>query len=212
MMRSPQVQAVTNQAVWSSRLAEQMMQQAEAHMSQPWNTAQQLQNRAVQALEQAARQAEQAAQQLAGQQKPPPQGMAASASPTQQTGQALRQAQGQMSAAQASLAQGQAQTAQAAMQQAAQALQQGAQQVAAQQQGPPTNSPTGPATAKGSRGQAGLEPSLLDKHLDAKYAGKPWGELPGELRTKILQDVKAQYGEDYARLIQLYFERVADNK
>jgi len=39
-----------------------------------------------------------------------------------------------------------------------------------------------------------------------KYAGKPWGELPGELRTKIVQEMKSQYGDDYARVIKLYFE------
>lgn len=46
----------------------------------------------------------------------------------------------------------------------------------------------------------------------AKYAGKSWGELPGELRTKIVQDMKVKYGEDYARMIKLYFEQLADTK
>jgi hypothetical protein len=41
------------------------------------------------------------------------------------------------------------------------------------------------------------------------YAGKSWGELPGELRTKIVQDMKASYGEDYARTIKFYFEQIA---
>jgi hypothetical protein len=45
-----------------------------------------------------------------------------------------------------------------------------------------------------------------------RHAGKKWGDLPGELRTRILQDVKAQYGDDYARIIRLYFESLADRK
>ena len=43
-------------------------------------------------------------------------------------------------------------------------------------------------------------------------AGKPWGQLPGELRNQILQDMKARYGEDYARIIKLYFEQIAETK
>jgi hypothetical protein len=46
----------------------------------------------------------------------------------------------------------------------------------------------------------------------AQYLGKPWGELPGEVRTKIIQDLKAKYGEDYARVIKLYFEQQAEKK
>jgi hypothetical protein len=45
-----------------------------------------------------------------------------------------------------------------------------------------------------------------------KYKGKSWGELPGEIKTQILQDMKARYGEDYAKYIKLYFEQLADRK
>ena len=45
-----------------------------------------------------------------------------------------------------------------------------------------------------------------------KYAGKNWGDLPGALRTKIVQDLKARYGDDYAQMIKLYFEQIADTK
>ena len=45
-----------------------------------------------------------------------------------------------------------------------------------------------------------------------KYGGKKWGDLPGELRTKIVQDLKARYGDDYANMIKLYFEQIADSK
>jgi hypothetical protein len=45
-----------------------------------------------------------------------------------------------------------------------------------------------------------------------KYAGKPWGELPGELKTKLIQQMKEKYGEDYARIIKLYFEQLASTR
>src|SRR5262249_23426613 len=63
----------------------------------------------------------------------------------------------------------------------------------------------------GAAAQGKPDPSLLPPEM-RKYANKPWGELPGELRTKIIQDMKAEYGEDYARIIKLYFEQIADAK
>ena len=72
-------------------------------------------------------------------------------------------------------------------------------------------SPNGqPATGAGIP-QGAPHAGLLPKELQ-QYAGKPWGELPGELRTKILQDMKSQYGDDYARVIKLYFEQIAERK
>jgi hypothetical protein len=40
--------------------------------------------------------------------------------------------------------------------------------------------------------------------------GRAWGELPGHLRTEILQMSQGRYRDDYARLIQLYFREIAD--
>ena len=72
---------------------------------------------------------------------------------------------------------------------------------------PDQNGQTGQGVREGGR----PDPSLLGS--DAKsYADKRWGELPGELRTRILQDVQVKYGDDYARIIKLYFEQVADTK
>ncbi|CAN5446939.1 hypothetical protein BH11PLA2_BH11PLA2_15520 [soil metagenome] len=45
-----------------------------------------------------------------------------------------------------------------------------------------------------------------------QYAGKMWGDLPGDVKSKIVQDLKAKYGEDYARVIKLYFEQQAEKK
>jgi hypothetical protein len=114
-----------------------------------------------------------------------------------------------MGLAQGKLDQGQPQGAQAAMQQAARSLQQAAQQLGSQPQGQPKEMgrPNDIGAASGGR----LDPNLFGPDAQ-KYAGKSWGELPGELQTKILQDMKAKYGDDYSRQIKLYFEQIADTK
>jgi hypothetical protein len=53
--------------------------------------------------------------------------------------------------------------------------------------------------------------SMFEKDLK-QYAGKSWGELPGELRTRIVQDMRSRYGDDYGRIIKLYFEQIADTR
>lgn len=127
-----------------------------------------------------------------------------------QTGQAVQEAQKQMEQAQQKLTQGQAQGAQVAMQQAAQSLQQAAApQSQPAQPGQPNamSHPSDFGAASGGR----PDPSIFGPDAQ-KYAGKTWGELPGELRTKIVQDMKAKYGDDYGHMIQLYFEQLADTK
>jgi hypothetical protein len=93
------------------------------------------------------------------------------------------------------------------MRQAAESLQEAAQQLTRQ---------TGPAAplASGRAATAGghvPDPSLLPGYLQ-QYAGKSWGELPGEVRSRILQDSRARYGDDYARIIKLYFEQMAETR
>ncbi len=41
--------------------------------------------------------------------------------------------------------------------------------------------------------------------------GKSWGDLPGHLRTEILQLSQGKYRDDYTRLIQLYFKEIASD-
>jgi outer membrane PBP1 activator LpoA protein len=115
-----------------------------------------------------------------------------------------------MQQAQKQLAQGQPHGAQQSMHQAAQQLAQAAQQLAQQQQRGQPMQNTDPGV-RGASGDGAVDPSLLGPD-NQKYAGKRWGELPGELRTKIIQDMKAKYGDDYARVIKLYFEQIADTK
>ena len=81
------------------------------------------------------------------------------------------------------------------------------------QQGKPNGPPKGPSDPKGNDGSGNAAIDLTKYGPDGKkYQGKAWGELPGELRTRIIQDMKAQYGDDYSRIIKLYFEQLADKK
>jgi hypothetical protein len=206
MSRSPQAQQSAQQAANSAQQAQAAMQQARDQGRQGnQGQAQQSAQQAAQALERAGQQAGQsAAQQTAGKAGSP------------QAGQALQQAQGQMGQAQGQLNQGQPRSAQTAMEKAAQALQQAAQQMAqGPASGPSSQPPTQPGrpgeTSPGEFGAApggAPDPNLFPADLK-KYAGRPWGELPGELRTRIVQDLQAKYGEDYARMIKLYFEQIA---
>jgi hypothetical protein len=101
------------------------------------------------------------------------------------------------------------------MQNAAQSLQQAAQslqQANAQNQQQPGQ--PGLPFVSGPRGAAGGGlPDLSKYGIDPKQVeGKSWGELDGKLQTRILQAVRGEYGEDYARRIKLYFEQIADNR
>jgi hypothetical protein len=115
-----------------------------------------------------------------------------------------------MNQAQNQLSQNQPQQAGNSMQQAADALQQAARQMGQQSgQQTPREGETGPAAGP-NPGQLPVTDANVPKALQ-QYAGKKWGELPGELRTRIVQEMKAQYGDDYARVIKLYFEQIAEN-
>ena len=61
---------------------------------------------------------------------------------------------------------------------------------------------------RGRRGDPPLDTRRLASRLQ-KYAGRVWGELPGQLKTEILQGLNGEYSDDYARLIKLYFKEIA---
>jgi hypothetical protein len=183
------------QAAAEGRQAQSAMQQAQQQGHQGDGTGeQQQQQQAAQALEQASQQLAQAGQPANAQGNP--------------QGQAVQQAQKSMQQAQGKLNQGQAKGAQEAMAQAAQALAQAAQQA----------SPDAPPGQQGGRLSAngvapGGAPDMSKFTLDGKqFDGKAWGQLPGELRTKIVQEMRKKYGDDYARMIKLYFEQAADTR
>jgi hypothetical protein len=192
---SPQVQQAARKAGDAAQQAQNAMQQAQNQARQGnQGQAQQSQQQAAQALDRAG-------QELA-------QAPGNNPSSSQQAGKDLQRAQEQMSQAQAQLGKGQTQSAQRSMQQAAKSLQQVAQQMALK---PGTPKRDGQPNAFGAA--PGGKPEEEGPALDAKkYAGKRWGELPGALQTKIIQDLKAKYGDDYSRIIKLYFEEIADTK
>ncbi len=175
-------------------------QSEEAHMAQSAKEA------ALQ-LEMAGKKAEEAAQALqAGMQSKD------DAQARAETGEALQQSEKQVAEANSRLQKEGGQPAtQAAMQQAAKSLQKSAQAAAAQmtQKAQAASKALRPKGNVGAGGSGQSTIGLVPKELEA-YAGKAWGQLPGELQTKLMQDLRARYGEDYAPIIQRYFQRIAE--
>ncbi len=206
---SPHLESALQQAAAISQQAQQAMQQARDEGQRDERLAEkEAQERAAQLLEQASKAAFEGANSQTAGAKEGQSEMSDSA----KAGEAAVKAGQQMAQAQGQLNRGQAAQAQTAMQRAAGALKQAAQHMAAL---PSTSQrQQGMSRHPGGQGrQAGGLPDLSGFGLDnAAHAGKPWGELPSEVRTKIVQDMKARYGEDYARMIKFYFETIADTK
>ena len=129
------------------------------------------------------------------------------------TGTAVRESQQEVANSRKQLGEGPSPQAEQAMQQAAKALQNAAQ--AALQQMEASASSQGSSQSltsdqAGARGGGQLTSRWLSKELE-KYPGKSWGQLPGELRgIALIQDLHARYGDDYAPIIQRYFQQLAD--
>ena len=98
--------------------------------------------------------------------------------------------------------------AEAAMKSAAQKLTQAADQAQRQAARRFPKAARNPTALNLSGGEAGSP--LLDANLGA-FQGKAWGELPGELKTRMMQDFRVRFGEEYAEMIQRYFERLANS-
>ncbi len=161
------------------------------------------------AMERAARQANEAAKELgSGEEK--------GGSP--QAGEAMNRAKEQMNQASEKLGKGQPGEAGNAMEKAAKSLQQAAGQLG---QGPSPSEGNDPKPGQGNNSQnpggniggpgGKLDLRSFDEDV-AKHSGKAWGELPGEIRNKIIQQMKARYGEEYATNIRYYFEQLAERK
>jgi hypothetical protein len=163
----------------------------------------QSQERAAQALERAALEAQSAK----GPARPGQEGAAP------ELGDALEQAMRKMQKAQSALNGGKGADAESQMHDAAGALQDAAQKMASAGDGGAGPAPKGKGKPGANDGTAEGAPTRQEFGPEAaKYAGKAWGELPGELRTRLIQDLKARYGEDYARNIRYYFEQIAERK
>ena len=76
---------------------------------------------------------------------------------------------------------------------------------------PPAGASNGPAPNEQPSNRIGEVAPDLDALKAAVRAktGRAWGELPGRLRTEILQMSQGRYRDDYARLIELYFREIA---
>lgn len=198
---SPQAQAQARDAAEQARQARDAMRQAETQGRQGnQGETQRQREQAAQALDRAAKRAEgaaQQAQQAAGEGQP-------------RAGESLQQARGQMNQARDQLGKGQPGQARQSMQQAAGQLDRAAREMG------PQGDRQGQPRPNGEPGRDGMKPGGTPdndptRRPDAAQL-KRWGELPGELQSKVLQEMKAKYGEDYARLIKLYFEQIADTK
>lgn len=188
-------QSAARDAARATRSAESAMQAARGQAKQGnQSSTQQQREQAARNLEQAARQAEQGSR--AENNLSPPQ---------QDAGRSIQEARGQMNQARQQMERNQAGQAGQAMQDAAKNLQRASEQLMQAMQ-PPATPPR-----DGAPGGGAADVRELPQEL-APHAGKKWGELPGEVRTKIVQEMKARYGEDYARMIKLYFEQIADTK
>jgi hypothetical protein len=187
----------TRQAAEAARQAREAMRQAgELGKSGNESAARQARERAAQALERAAGRAEQA-----GNNPAPNAG---------RPGQALTEAQGQMNDARQQLGKGQPGPASQAMGQAGDTLRQAAEQLAQFLRPGTKPNPEG-QPGPGGAPEGGIVDGTTQPKLPAGFDPKKWGELPGELRTKIVQDARAKFGDDYARMIKLYFEQLADS-
>jgi hypothetical protein len=120
---------------------------------------------------------------------------------------AVKQAAQQQAQAQGQMGKGNGQDAAKPAQQAADKLKEAADQMAkaGQPDGQPGQGGTDPG--QGGKGGAADMPNVVLENL-----GKSWGELPGEVKTKVMAELKAKYGDEYARVIKLYFEQLADRK
>lgn len=135
-------------------------------------------------------------------------------------GQAAQQAGDKMGDAQKELGKGEGgkNAAGQAMKDAADQLKKAADQMAkgrGQGQGdgdPMPGSGDGGMNPGGNRGDPGKAASDKVPSAVIDNLGKSWGDLSGETKSKILQELSAKYGEDYAKAIKLYFEQLADRK
>lgn len=125
------------------------------------------------------------------------------------TAAALKKGGAQMREAQAKLPT-MPKKAKGAMQSAAEQLAEAARQAAKLSASKVPNASRNPA-AQPSLGKAGGSPSSAPKELKlGMLEGKAWGELPGDLKTQMLQDVQTRFGSEYAEMIRQYFESLAD--
>ena len=80
-----------------------------------------------------------------------------------------------------------------------------------QDQNPDSSLGGKPDGNEGNGAQATVDLRQLENRLQ-KMTKRNWGELPGHLRTEILQAAQRRPNGDYAKLIKLYFEEIAKTR
>jgi hypothetical protein len=80
--------------------------------------------------------------------------------------------------------------------------------MAGQERGEGKADEAGAEPRSGPGGTAAPDLAELQSLVRAQ-TGRKWGELPGHLRSEILQMTQGRYRDDYARLIRLYFREIA---
>jgi len=177
------------------------------------------QRQAAALIERGAQQAEDLAAALRADRRPETPRTGADAADTPQ--QPLAAARAAMRQAAEQLAQSQEQAARQAMQQAARDLRAAAQRGTSTGEAGAAAAADASLAAQGAPGESDSgdpgatlarpgTPDLSElKAAIARKTGRAWGELPGHLRTEILQMSQGRYRDDYARLIQLYFREIA---
>lgn len=84
----------------------------------------------------------------------------------------------------------------------------GGQQASADGQSQPGGEGGGAGGGSGTGAQVEADLSRLESELK-KLSGRDWGQLPGHLRTEIIQAARRRPNSDYSKLIKLYFEEIA---
>ena len=191
--------------------APRAMEEAEARLAQgDPNPARDLQRRAADQVEHGARLADDLAAALRAEK-----GAAAASGAENDTPGPLASAREAMARAGEKLADSSRQAARQSMKTAADQLRAAASKPS--REGPPAMADGGTAKGQPANGEpesssAGVAPAaeLRElKELVRTKTGRSWGELPGHLRTEILQMSQGRYRDDYSRLIQLYFREIA---
>ena len=76
------------------------------------------------------------------------------------------------------------------------------------------NGSTAPAMRRASEQLRRAAGKFGDSHSPSTETGSlpPQSAVPGDVKSKSTRELRARYGEDYARLIQLYFEQLAERR
>ncbi len=199
---SPEAKAMANESAKTLDDAKKAMQASDALKAKgEAEQAKKMDADAAGKLELAVKQLQKMVQEQAGKDMPKP--------GAEKTAESLKKAADDMRRAEKDLPT-MPKDAEIAMKSAAKQLMEAAQQASEQtKRKNPVTARKPAAKVSPGLGRPGLP--TLPKDIAAELIdGKTWGELPGELRTRMLQDFRGRFGDDYAELIQRYFERIAE--